>query len=257
MLNINNIKTNIVAIAAVALTICSTPLALAENYTREFDEQGYLRQNPDVAELVGQRKFRSGYEHYTRYGQYENRPGAFRTFNEQRYLRQNPDVVDAIRRGEFKSGYEHYLKHGQYENRSGRYNRSQPEPYNDYYNQPPVAKKNRGCEGINRNLFQEAFFRTENRIIHICRSENSNKLVWFERKNRDNSGWRNFPVEVAYNGFINSRMGYFVNDREFIHRNHRNHRNRRGNQRLYREKVVSKWRRNYRQVSPYSSDNTF
>ncbi|MGD1808731.1 hypothetical protein ACP6PL_25290 [Dapis sp. BLCC M126] len=250
MLNINKIKTNIVAIATVAITICSSPLALAENYTREFDEQGYLRQNPDVAELVSQGKYRSGYEHYVRYGQYENRSGAFKTFNEQEYLRQNPDVADAVRRGEFKSGYDHYLKHGQYENRYGTSNPSQPQTY-DNYNQSSFNNNNnnRSCEGINRNFSQEAFFRTENRIIHICRYQNSNKLVWFERRNRDNSGWRNFPVEVAYNGFVNPRRGYFINDNEFIRR--------RGNQTLYREQVLNKWRHNCRQTSPYSSDNTF
>ncbi|MGD1699529.1 hypothetical protein [Dapis sp. BLCC M229] len=237
MLNINKIKTNIVAIATVVITICSSPLALAENYTREFDEQGYLRQNPDVAELVRQGKYRSGYEHYVRYGQYENRSGAFKTFNEQEYLRQNPDVADAVRRGEFKSGYDHYLKNGQYENRSGASNPSQPQTY-DNYNQPSFGNNNLSCEGINRNLSQEAFFRTENRIIHICRYQNSNKLVLFERRNRNNSGWRNFPVEVAYNGFVNPRLGYFINDNEFIRR--------RGNQMLYREQVVNKWRHNCR-----------
>ncbi|MGD1713238.1 hypothetical protein [Dapis sp. BLCC M172] len=248
MLNINKIKTNIVAIATVAITICSSPLALAENYTREFDEQGYLRQNPDVAELVSQGKYRSGYEHYVRYGQYENRSGAFKTFNEQEYLRQNPDVADAVSRGEFKSGYDHYLKRGQYENRSGASNPSQPETY-DNYNQPSFDNNNLSCESINRNFSQEAFFQTENRIIHICRYQNSNRLVLFERRNRDNSGWRNFPVEVAYNGFVNPRRGYFINDNEFIRR--------RGNQMLYREQVVNKWRHNCRQTSPYSSDNTF
>ncbi len=237
MLNINKIKTNIVAIAAVALTTFSAPLALAENYTREFDEQGYLRQNPDVEELVSQGKYRSGYEHYVRFGQYENRPGAFKIFNEQEYLRENPDVADAIQRGEFNSGYDHYLKHGQYENRYGASKASQPEPYDDY-NQSSFDKNNRSCQSINRNSSQEAFFRTENRIIHICRYQNSNKLVLFERRNRNNSGWRNFPVEVASNGFVNPRLGYFINDNEFIRR--------RGNQMLDREKVVTKWRDNFR-----------
>ncbi|MDE5096543.1 MAG: hypothetical protein O4804_20735 [Trichodesmium sp. St11_bin5] len=245
MVNVNNIKTNIVAIAAVALSIFSTPLALAENYTREFDEQGYLRQNPDVAKLVSQGKYRSGYEHYVRSGQYENRSGAFKTFAELEYLRQNPDVVDALRRGKFKSAYDHYLKHGQYENRSGAsYSKypSQPQALNDYYNQSFMTQNNRNCEGINYNLSQEAFFQTENRTIHICRYQNSNKLVLFERINGDNSGWINFPVKFADNGFANPSMGYFINDNEFIRR--------RGNQMLDREKVVTKLRYNYRKVDP-------
>ncbi|NES69492.1 MAG: hypothetical protein F6K24_31850 [Okeania sp. SIO2D1] len=248
MLNLNKMKTNIVAIAVVALTICSTPLALAENYTREFDEQKYLRQNPDVAQLVRQGKYKSGYEHYVRYGQYENRPPAFKIFDEQEYLRQNPDVRNAIRRGEFQSAYDHYLKHGQYENRQGASKPSQPEFYDDY-NQPPFADNNSSCQNINRNLSQEAFFRTESRVIHICRYQNSNKLVWFERNNRSNSGWKTFPVEIAYNGFVNARMGYFVNNNEFIHK--------RGNRRVYREQVLTQWRHNCTKTSPYPSSNTF
>ncbi len=241
MLSIKNIRIYILAIAAVALTIFSTPLTLAKNYTREFDEQGYLRQNPDVTELVRQGKFRSGYEHYVRYGQYQNRPGAFKTFNEQEYLRQNPDVADAVRCGQFNSAYDHYLGYGQYENRPGASKSSQPELYNDY-NQPPFVNNHWGCKSISPNLSQEAFFRTENRIIHICRYENSNKLAWFEPINQDGFGWRNFPVEVAYNGSINSSMGYFVNDNELIQR--------RENKIPYREQVLTKWRLNNTQSYP-------
>ena len=241
MNNINNFKKNIIAIATIAITICIAPVAVAENYTREFDEQGYLRQNPDVVELIRQRKFNSGYEHYVRYGQYQNRRGAFKTFDEQEYLRQNPDVAQAIRRGEFRSGYEHYLKHGQYENRHGT--SSPPQ-----FEQLPAFGNNWNCRNINGGWSQEAFFRTQNRMIHICRYSNSNKLAWFERT-RDGSGWNNFPVQVAYNGFLNTRSGYFVNDNEFVHR--------RGNQVIYRERVLNKWRHNCSQVSPYSSPNTF
>ncbi|MGB3508607.1 MAG: hypothetical protein WBA93_05085 [Microcoleaceae cyanobacterium] len=237
MLNINNIKTNIVALLAITLTICSAPIAIAENYTREFDEQGYLRQNRDVAELIRLGKFNSAYDHYVRQGQYQNRRGAYKTFNEQEYLRQNPDVVKAIRRGEFSSGYDHYLKYGQYENRSGVSNPSQ-------FQQSPVSGNNWSCRNMNSGWSQEAFFRTENRLIHICRHSNSNKLAWFERT-QDSSNWNNFPVEVAYNGFVNTRTGYFVNDTEFIRR--------RGNQDIYRERVLTKWRHNCRETSPYSS----
>lgn len=241
MIQINNLKTSIVAIAAVALAICIAPVAMAENYTREFDEQEYLRQNPEVSELIRQGKFNSAYEHYARQGQYENRRGAFKRFNEQEYLRQNPDVAEAVRRGKFRSGYDHYLKHGQYENRHGVSNPPQVK-------QPPVFGNNSSCESINRNWSQEAFFRTQNRLIHICRYGNSNKLAWFERS-RDSSDWTNFPVEAAYNGFINTRTGYFVNDTEFVHR--------RGNQAIDRERVLTKWRHNRHQSSPYSSPNTY
>ena len=41
----------------------------------EFDEAGYLRLNPDVAEAVERGQIASGWDHYVRYGFYENRAG--------------------------------------------------------------------------------------------------------------------------------------------------------------------------------------
>jgi hypothetical protein len=60
--------------------------------------------------------YRSGYEHFLLYGQYEGRdpnPG----FDENYYLAENPDVAEAVARGVYKSGVEHYLDYGQYEGR--------------------------------------------------------------------------------------------------------------------------------------------
>lgn len=40
----------------------------------EFDEQFYLRQNPDVAEAVRKGLMISGFEHYSKFGEKERRP---------------------------------------------------------------------------------------------------------------------------------------------------------------------------------------
>lgn len=85
-----------------------------------FDETQYLRLNPDVSQAVDRGDFASGWEHYTRCGRAENRPGAvkrYATFDETLYLRANPDISQAVARGDFESGWEHYLRSGKAENR--------------------------------------------------------------------------------------------------------------------------------------------
>ena len=39
-----------------------------------FNEEDYLRLNPDVAKAIENHTFASGKEHYNRYGKYEGRP---------------------------------------------------------------------------------------------------------------------------------------------------------------------------------------
>jgi hypothetical protein len=39
----------------------------------EFNEAGYLRLNPDVADAIRGGEYRSGYQHYVRYGFHEGR----------------------------------------------------------------------------------------------------------------------------------------------------------------------------------------
>jgi SAM-dependent methyltransferase len=40
-----------------------------------FDEKLYLLHNPDVARAIALRQFSSGFDHFTKFGRYENRPG--------------------------------------------------------------------------------------------------------------------------------------------------------------------------------------
>jgi len=57
----------------------SDPVSLAHSVKvpvncSDFDEEAYLRANPDVADAVENGRLRSGLEHFLVYGQHENRP---------------------------------------------------------------------------------------------------------------------------------------------------------------------------------------
>jgi GT2 family glycosyltransferase/glycosyltransferase involved in cell wall biosynthesis len=103
-----------------------------------FDETGYLRVNPDVAEAVARGEFASGFDHWAREGLLEARPwtetakaaeastqldspeSAGRTdFDDDVYLFFNPDVDRAVRSGRLNSGFEHWQQYGRFEYRSG------------------------------------------------------------------------------------------------------------------------------------------
>jgi uncharacterized repeat protein (TIGR03803 family) len=83
-----------------------------------FDEHYYLQRNPDVAAVVAQGTFATGYDHYLKYGQFEGRsPSPY--WDESWYLQENPDVAAAVKAHTITSGFMHYYLYGQYENRPG------------------------------------------------------------------------------------------------------------------------------------------
>jgi len=100
---------------------------------KAFNEEKYLFDYVDVREAVKNGTFKSGYEHYRRFGFAEQRqayvysleeihlfddPGDFKKFfNEEEYLNDHPDVKTAVQRGEFESGFQHYRKFGWFEER--------------------------------------------------------------------------------------------------------------------------------------------
>ena len=88
-----------------------------EGTPHNWDEQGYLAANPDVAALVAEGKVQNGFEHYRSAGFFEFRVGGFPAWNESAYLADNPDVVPLIGQGLFASGYEHYVRQGKAEGR--------------------------------------------------------------------------------------------------------------------------------------------
>jgi hypothetical protein len=102
-------------------------------YKKHFNEERYLFDNMDVMDAIKNGIFKSGFEHYVKYGFQEHRlafiynaeevhlfdtPGEFKkSFNEEDYFDENPDVRNAVENGEFKNAYDHYRKYGYFEGR--------------------------------------------------------------------------------------------------------------------------------------------
>ena len=87
------------------------------------NEQEYLAENPDVAAAVARGEFKSGAEHYARFGATEGRTPNARvttsgTINPESYLEANPDVAAAVARGEFVNAKQHYELYGRAEGRA-------------------------------------------------------------------------------------------------------------------------------------------
>ncbi|HEY9749820.1 MAG TPA: Ig-like domain-containing protein [Allocoleopsis sp.] len=81
-----------------------------------LDPSYYLALYPDVQDAIAQGVFQNALNHYTLYGQRENRaPNPL--FDPNYYLQQNPDVQNAVETGIFQSAAEHYALFGAAENR--------------------------------------------------------------------------------------------------------------------------------------------
>lgn len=78
----------------------------------------FISLYPEVSNAVSQGVYKSGFEHYERYGANEGRWGNVTLeYNEVSYLAANPDVAAAVRAGIFTSGYQHYISLGYTEGR--------------------------------------------------------------------------------------------------------------------------------------------
>jgi hypothetical protein len=86
--------------------------------TTEFDEQGYLSHNPDVAKAIARGEIESAHMHYIGYGYFEGREGGGPKVDEGWYLRNYADVRDAVRDGRVKSAGAHFSSIGGGEGRS-------------------------------------------------------------------------------------------------------------------------------------------
>lgn len=107
-----------------------------------FDEEYYLETNRDVKEAIDAGIFRSGFDHFSRFGALELRsPNPI--FNGRYYLKSNPDVVEAIASGQFGNAFEHYQKFGSAEGRkpSKKFVSGGDSDYEDYLlKNPDVAE---------------------------------------------------------------------------------------------------------------------
>jgi hypothetical protein len=77
----------------------------------EFDQEQYLKCNPDVAEAVKTKEMKNAHEHFIRTGYFEGRTGAIPVL-ENWYLARNPDVARAKRAGLIQSGEMQYRNAG-------------------------------------------------------------------------------------------------------------------------------------------------
>lgn len=84
----------------------------------DFNEAGYLRANPDVAEAVRKGEVESAHLHYVGFGYLEGRQGATPEVDERWYLRSYPDVGSAVKAGKLRSATEHFQVIGASEGRS-------------------------------------------------------------------------------------------------------------------------------------------
>ncbi len=84
----------------------------------EFDEDGYLRENPDVANAVSRGELESAHIHYIGFGYFEGRRGGGPAVDADWYLGKYPDVGAAVKDGRVKSAEAHFLSIGGGEGRS-------------------------------------------------------------------------------------------------------------------------------------------
>jgi len=84
----------------------------------EFDEDGYLRENPDVAKAVARGELESAHMHHIGFGYFEGRRGGGPAVDAEWYLGKYPDVAAAVKGGRVTSAEAHFLSIGGGEGRS-------------------------------------------------------------------------------------------------------------------------------------------
>lgn len=88
------------------------------NAASDFNEIGYLRENPDIAAAVKTGEIQSAKMHYIGFGYFEGRLGAIPEVDVPWYLESNPDVADAVEQQKVGSASEHFNVVGAGEGRS-------------------------------------------------------------------------------------------------------------------------------------------
>lgn len=86
--------------------------------TTDFNEDAYLRQNPDVAMAISRGEVESGRHHYIGFGYFEGRLGGGAAVDSRWYLSKYPDVAAAVKDGRVTSAEAHFHFIGGGEGRS-------------------------------------------------------------------------------------------------------------------------------------------
>ena len=84
----------------------------------DFDEEDYLKKNPDVAKAIERGEIESARVHYIGFGYFEGRQGAGPEVDEKWYLQKYPDVATAVRDRKISSAKDHFHAAGAGEGRS-------------------------------------------------------------------------------------------------------------------------------------------
>jgi hypothetical protein len=84
----------------------------------DFNEDGYLAQNPDIKYAIRRKTIDSALLHYIGFGYFEGRLGATPEVDEAWYLRTYDDVAEATSSGKVGSAAEHFAIIGAAEGRS-------------------------------------------------------------------------------------------------------------------------------------------
>jgi len=84
----------------------------------DFNENNYLRANPDVQEAVERGDVESGLMHFIGFGYFEGRTGGMAIVDEEWYLSKYPDVHAAVISGTISSADRHFHAVGAGEGRS-------------------------------------------------------------------------------------------------------------------------------------------
>ena len=74
----------------------------------DFNEDGYLRENADLAAASKAGEMENARLHYVGFGYFEGRRGATPDVDERWYLKTYPDVAAAIKSGKVTSAQEHF-----------------------------------------------------------------------------------------------------------------------------------------------------
>jgi hypothetical protein len=84
----------------------------------DFNQAGYLRDNPDIAEAVRDGDVADPRAHYVGFGYFEGRTGGTPNVDERWYLTTYSDVAQGVKTGKVRSANEHYNVIGGSEGRS-------------------------------------------------------------------------------------------------------------------------------------------
>lgn len=86
----------------------------------DFDEDSYLKENPDVLRAVRANEIESGFEHFVRFGYFEGRKGGTADVDERWYANKYSDISSGLKQGKIDSATSHFHTAGAAEGRSPR-----------------------------------------------------------------------------------------------------------------------------------------